>query len=276
MAKVLHVGAANGEIDFYSELGVAKLVYAEPDKMCLDALSKNVNMYFGRGGSMEIVVVPKACSARSGDWLNFYANGSGQSSLEKPQSRTIDMVGDRFKQYEVETISLVDLKELAFGSGVIDYFCVDTQGHEKAILCNVAPSYLRSNFMVIDVELMTDLGQYSVSPNDWKTVVAHLLESGFEPLIHPHGITESYIFINSSLNPGYFVSAISSIRDRLMKQLLAQSGIEVEVEDVCAYSSLGDHMCLPLTHIGGSIHATLLQAFREAFVAYYLRQLATF
>jgi len=117
---------------------------------------------------------------------------------------------------------------------------------------------------------MTDTAQYSVSPNNWKEVVLHLLRSGFEPLIHPHGITESYVFINSSFNQFYITSALSAIRDRLMKRYFDQNGMVIPVNKCCAFSSLGDHMFLPFTHIGGSIHASQLQPFREEFVAAYL------
>ena len=275
MKTVLHIGAAAGEVQFYSNLGVNKLVYAEPDRGCLKSLSDNIQESINNLSRMEISVIPKACSTRSGDKLNFYANSLGQSSLERPESGTFDIVGDNFQQYLVETISLVELKESTFGrERVIDYCCIDTQGHEKAILCGVAPQYLRSNFMVIDVELMTDVRQYSVPPNNWKEVVIHLVRSGFEPLIHPHGITESYIFINSSLNPSYLTSTISAIRDRLMKNFFAQHGFDIQREMSSVYASLGDHMFLPFTHIGGSIHATLLQPFREQFVSAYLSSLS--
>ena len=219
---------------------------------------------------MQISVIPKACSARSGEKLTFYANGSGQSSLEKPESRTIAMVGDHFEQYTVETISLVDLKQSTFGDSKVDYLCIDTQGHEKPIICCTDSQYLQANFTVIDVELMTDTAQYSVSPNNWKEVVLHLLRSGFEPLIHPHGITESYVFINSSFNSSYITSILSAIRDRLMKRFFDQNGMAIPINKCCAFSSLGDHMFLPFTHIGGSIHASQLQPFREEFIAAYL------
>ncbi len=270
MRTVLHIGAADGEVQFYSKLGVDRLVYVEPDRGCLKALSLNIQNLINKGTRMEILVIPKACSSRTGENLNFYANSSGQSSLEKPESRTLHMVGDNFQQYSVETISLFDLKDSHFGSERVDYCCIDTQGHEKAILCSVEPQYLRSNFSVIDVELMTDTSQYSVSPNNWKEVVMHLVRSGFEPIIHSHGITESFLFINSSLNPAYFISIISAIRDRLMKQFFAQNGLDIERDEASIYSSLGDHMFLPFTHIGGSIHASLLQPFREEFVTHYL------
>jgi len=123
---------------------------------------------------------------------------------------------------------------------------------------------------VIDVELMTDTAQYSVSPNNWKEVVLHLLRSGFEPLIHPHGITESYVFINSSFNSSYITSVLSAVRDRLMKRFFDQNGWAIPFNKCCAFSSLGDYMFLPFTHIGGSIHASLLQPFREEFIAAYL------
>ena len=270
MKTVLHVGAAEGEIEFYERLGVDKLVYAEPDRTCLRALGKNIRQSIDKGSQMQISVIPKACSASSGEKLTFYANGSGQSSLEKPESRTIAIVGDHFEQYIVQTISLADLKQSTLGDSKVDYLCIDTQGHEKAIICGADPQYLQANFMVIDVELMTDTTQYSVSPNNWKEVVLHLLRSGFEPLIHPHGITESYVFINSSLNSSYITSVMSAIRDRLMKKLFDQNGIPIPINKCSAFSSLGDHMFLPFTHIGGSIHASQLQPFREEFIAAYL------
>ena len=270
MKTVLHIGAAEGEIEFYSNLGVDKLVYVEPDKGCLQSLSRNIKTSLNKGTRMEISVVPKACSSTSGKKLNFYANSSGQSSLEKPESWVIDMVGDHFQQYLVETISLTELKNSTFGSRRIDYCCIDTQGHEKAILCDVEPQYLHSNFMAIDVELITDKRQYSVSPNNWKEVTSHLIRSGFETLIHPHGITESYIFLNSSLNLSHLTPVISAIRDRLMKKFFADHGLDVDGEKTCIYASLGDHMFLPFTHIGGSIHSSLLQQFREQFISTFL------
>lgn len=270
MKSVLHVGAADGEIEFYGKLGVNKLVYAEPDRSCLRALSANIKQSIDKGSQMQVSVIPKACSARSGEKLTFYANGSGQSSLEKPESRTIAMVGDHFEEYIVETISLADLKKSTFGDSKVDYLCIDTQGHERSIICGADPQYLQANFTVIDVELMTDTAQYFVPPNNWKEVVFHLLRSGFEPLIHPHGITESYVFINSSFDSSYITSLLSAIRDRLMKRYFDQNGIAIPVNKCCAFSSLGDHMFLPFTHIGGSIHASQLQPFREEFIDAYL------
>ena len=78
----------------------------------------------------------------------------------------------------VETITLSDAKSSTFSNCFVDYLCVDTQGHEKSIICSSDPAFLRANFGVIDVELMTDIGQYSVHPDNWKFVVQHLLASG--------------------------------------------------------------------------------------------------
>jgi hypothetical protein len=55
-----------------------------------------------------------------------------------------------------------------------------------------------------------------------------------------------------------------------MKRYLDQNGIVVPVHKTSAFSSLGDHSFLPFTHIGGSIHASQLQSFREEFVNAYL------
>jgi len=273
VSKVLHIGAAAGEIDFYSSLGVCKLVYAEPDKLCLHTLKTNIGNTFRKGSSMEIIVVPKACSSVSGQFVPFYANGSGQSSLEKPESQTLELVGNSFDQYSVETISLVDLKTSNFGNEKVDYLCIDTQGHEKAIICSTRPEFLGSNFSVIDIELMTDPGQYAVDRGNWIAVVQHLLLAGFEPLVHPHGITESYIFVNSLMNMKYYIPVIGAIRDRHMKEFFALHSISVSSAQASIYSSLGDHMFLPLTHIGGSIHASKLQSFREDFISWYLQSI---
>ena len=270
MAKVLHIGAAEGEVQFYSDLGVQKLVYAEPDTECLSLLSKNILKLIDAGSPMQTLVIPKACSSISGGELNFYANGKGQSSLERPESWTKSFTGDIFKEYFVETISLPDLKASTFGDDFIDYMCIDTQGHERSIICSVDPQYLRANFRVIDVELMTDINQYAVSPESWKEVVLHLLRAGFEPIVHPHGITESYLFVNSFVSPCLLFSTITCIRDKLMTKLFLQHGIDIEPEKACSFSALGDHMFLPFSHIGGSIHASLLQPFREEFVTAYL------
>jgi len=275
MKNVLHIGAADGEIDFYSSLGVSKLVYAEPDKKCLRSLSMSIREFLKCGSIMEVWLVPKACSSNSGEQLSFHANGLGQSSIEVPGSRTLSIVGNNFEEYSVESISLVDLKESTFGNNRIDYCCIDTQGHEKAILCGVDPEYLQANFMVIDVELMTDTSQYSVPEDNWQEVVLHLLKSGFEPLVHPHGITESYIFINSSLNTSYLTSMAAAIRDQLMQDFFSRIDISIEREKCSSFSSLGNHMFLPFTHIGGAIHATLLQPFREKFIAAYLSSLTS-
>ena len=42
MTNVLHVGAAEGEVEFYRNLGVERLVYAEPDRNCLIQLKENI------------------------------------------------------------------------------------------------------------------------------------------------------------------------------------------------------------------------------------------
>lgn len=135
------------------------------------------------------------------------------------------MVGDHFERYQVETISLVDLKQSVFGDEVVNYLCIDTQGHEKSIVCSATNEYLNKRFLIIDVELMTDTSQYSIPKNNWKEVVLHLLRSGFEPLIHPHGITESYVFMNSSIKPSYFTSHLSLLRDRLAQRFFESTGL---------------------------------------------------
>ena len=173
-------------------------------------------------------------------------------------------------------ITLTDVKLSSFSNYFVDYLCVDTQGHEKPIICNTDPDFLKSNFGVIDVELMTDIGQYSVHPDNWKHVVQHLLLSGFEPLIHPHGLTESYLFINSTLKPQSFSPIINLIRDKHMKSFFSDStGCPFPYDTAC-FASLGDHSFLPLTHVGGSIHASKLQNFREDFISFYLLNLGLF
>ncbi|KZR79909.1 hypothetical protein PMIT1342_01854 [Prochlorococcus marinus str. MIT 1342] len=278
MPNVLHVGASSGEIYYYANLGVSKLVYSEPDISCLDTLNKNISDYTSRNISqpMEILVIPKACSSQSDQSLNFYANGGGQSSLVQPGSRTIEFVGDNFIEYHVSTISLFDLTLLTFKHSIIDYLCIDTQGFEREILCSTPIDFLSHHFKVIDVELMTDTLQYSVSKDNWKHVTLHLLKAGFEPIIHPQGITESYLFFNSKCNFTYIKPHLKILRDKFSRTVLPKDiPNDLRTLTPSLLTSLGDRQFLPFSHIGGSIHPTHLQEFRELFVSYYLKHLSS-
>ncbi len=273
MPLVLHVGAADGEIEYYASAGVTQLVYAEPDRKCIAQLKKNIYNYLSNNPHMQITVVPKACSERSGELINFYSNGQGQSSIEKPENYTLEIAGNQFTQYLVETISLQDLKHGSFGSNMIDYLCIDTQGHEKSIICGVPIDFLSNNFAIIDIELMTDPSQYHVAPSNWKEIVFHLLKAGFEPVIHPHGLTESYLFMNTRIGIQKFAPLINQIRNQLMARFFDAIGFNVPTDQANVYASLGDHLFLPFSHVGGAIHASLLQPFRESFVIEYLKSL---
>lgn len=274
MSIVLHIGAAQGEVDFYSKHNVKNLVYSEPDVNCLRLLKENVQKCINLGSRIRVTIVPRACSSKTGENLNFYANGAGQSSLERPESRTKSMALAEFKEYPVQTITLTDLKRGYLGDQIVDYLCIDTQGHERKIICSTEPSFLSAHFKIIDVELMTDPSQYSVSREDWKHVVHHLLRSGFEPVVHPHGITESYLFINRKYINSQLLDLIRNTRDMLSDQLFQREGLLSDGFESNLLSSLGDHMFLPLTHCGGALHASLLQDFREAFVSNYLDDLS--
>jgi len=278
MSNVLHVGAASGEIYYYDDLGVAKLVYAEPDIACLETLNNSISDYTSGNisQSMEIVVIPKACSSQSDQSLQFYANGGGQSSLIQPGARTIEIVGDKFIEYQVLTISLLDLKQSTFNHSVIDYLCIDTQGFEREILCSTPIDFLANHFKVIDVELMTDTLQYSVSKDNWKHVLLHLLKAGFEPIIHPQGITESYLFYNSKCDFKYIKPHIKLLRDKFSRNVLPNTPPnDLKTLPPFLLTSLGDRHFLPFSHIGGSIHPQHLQEFRELFVSYYLKHLCS-
>lgn len=53
MKSVLHIGAARGEVDFYANLGVEKLIYAEPDRICLKELAQNIRESLNNGSQMQ-------------------------------------------------------------------------------------------------------------------------------------------------------------------------------------------------------------------------------
>ena len=116
---------------------------------------------------------------------------------------------------------------------------------------------------------MTDINQYAIQAGNWKDVVLHLLRSGFEPIIHPHGITESYIFLNKRLGTNQYDKLINDIRDGLMTELFNYSEVKIKGE-VSSLCSIGEHNFLPFTNIGGAIHASQLQSFRQKFVSMYL------
>lgn len=276
MENVIHIGAANGEIDFYEEIGCKNLTYVEPDKGCLNQLKENASQHFHKEprSLQNLKIIPKACTSESGRKLNFFANSHGQSSLQKPGPRTKQMIGEekaQFQEYEVETTTLREVYEESLkDSHQIDYLCIDTQGHEKNILCSTPSEFLSDKFSIIDVEIMTDAKQYAINPNDWKAVVTHLVSSGFTPLIHPHGITESYIFLNERHNR--WIENIGrpiadSILRKLSQQLFqADTNIENLAHLYANIGSLGDHSFLPLGITGGAVHMSQLQPFREEFI----------
>ena len=59
-----------------------------------------------------------------------------------------------------------------------------------------------------------------------------------------------------------------------MKSFFSDSTGSPFAFDTTFYSSLGDHQFLPLSHVGGAIHASKLQDFRQDFVSFYLRNLS--
>jgi hypothetical protein len=116
---------------------------------------------------------------------------------------------------------------------------------------------------------MTDINQYAIPAGNWNDVVWHLLKAGFEHIIHPHRNTESYIFLNKRLGTNQYDKQINDIRDGLMTELFNYSEVKLrgEVSSLC---SIGDHYFLPFTNIGGAIHASQLQSFRQKVVSMYL------
>ena len=275
MKTVIHIGAASGEINFYEEIGCQNLTYVEPDKGCLIQLKENATKHFQKESRnlKHLKIIPKACSSESGRRLTFFANSNGQSSLEKPGPRTKYMIGDekaQFQEYEVETTTLEEVYDESLkDSNQIDYLCIDTQGHEKSILCSAPSEFLSEIFSIIDVEIMADPQQYEVNPNNWIEVVKHLINSGFIPLIHPHGITESYIFINSKHSK--WIENIArpiteSITRKLTKQHCISNGMQ-ESDRICFNADVfGNHYFLPLGITGGAINMTQVQPFREEFI----------
>ena len=277
MKNVIHIGASIGEIDFYEEIGCKNLTYVEPDKEALIKLQKNASKHFeGQDTYLEnIKIIPKACTSESGKRLTFFANGHGQSSLEKPGPKTTEFIGDekaQFQEYEVESITLREVYEESLkDSSQIDYLCIDVQGHEKSILCSTPPQFLSENFSIIDVEIMTDSTQYDVNNDDWQHVIWHLIISGFIPLIYPQAFTESYIFLNRK--HGKWIENVAKPISESIARYIARKvhGRDLksfgESEHVYSHvNSRGVRDFLPLGSTGGSIYCTQIQRFREEFI----------
>lgn len=275
MKNVIHIGAEKGEIDYYEKIGCINLTYVEPDKICLCKLKNNASQYFkNKKGLQNIKIIPKACSSSGGDKITFYANGNGQSSIEKPQQSMASIIGlsnSIFDEYEVETITLQEVYEQSLkDSGVIDYLCIDTQGHEKNIVCTTPQKFLADNFSIIDVELMTSEDQYKINSSNWKAVVFHLIGSGFVPLINPSGITESYIFLNEK-HKKWIENIARPIAESISRKLTSQSFVsevnrQVNLNSMPHLSSLGGSGFVPLGIIGGGIHYSHIQAFHKEFL----------
>ena len=276
MRSVIHIGAADGEIDFYEEVGCKNLIYVEPDKASLVILNENVSKHLGRDDKnlQAIKVIPKACSSQGGLKLKFY-EWSRSVSLQRPGNRTKEILilgkaDPNFHEYEVETTTLMDIHHECFEkSSLIDYLCIDTQGHEKDIICTASCKFLHETFSIIDIELMTDTEQYDVHENNWKEVASHLINSGFIPLIHPNGFTESYIFLNSKHKKwidNIAKPVAESIARKLMKELFCPRNDGLADHQYLSIGCMGDWHFLPLGITGGSVHTSHLQKFREEFI----------
>ena len=115
---------------------------------------------------------------------------------------------------------------------------------------------------------MSDIEQYDINPNNWD-VVKHLINSGFVPLIHPHGVTESYIFVNKK--HGKWIEHIAkpiteSIAMNLAKRLLNANDVKDPDHFYPHATSLYNSAFMPLGITGGSIHGSQLSSFRTEFV----------
>ena len=274
MKTVLHIGAESGEFEQYHFFGTKKLLYVEPDIGCLDALRKNQKKYYDAYGKfMHIDIIPMACSSVSGQTVDLYANGSGQSSILKPGQRTIQMAGDNFQKYTVQTISLTDLIHSEFFSDqLIDYLCIDVQGHEELLLTNCSVDLLKQTISIIDVELMTDPSQYEIKTGSWKSICTHLIKAGFEPLLYPLGITESFLFVNFDnllINKSSLIQIIESARDDTMEQLFSEIPNIDFRQKPNIYASIYESGFLPLTHAGGVIHCSMIDRFRKLVLSRY-------
>ena len=274
MKTVLHIGAEAGEFEQYHFFGTRDLVYVEPDMECLEKLRKNeVKYYEANGKHMNINIIPKACSSESGQKVTFYANGSGQSSIQKPGERTTQMVGDDFSKYTVDTISLDDLINYPnFRDKLIDYLCIDVQGHESQIIMHVDPNLLNAKVSIIDVELMTDKSQYDVDSESWKNICKHLINSGFEPLLHPSGMTESFLFVNFNkllITQESFIAIVESARDDTINDLFGSSLESDMTNKANLYASLFETGFLPITHAGGVVHCSMIDRFRKLVLSRY-------
>ena len=176
-----------------------------------------------------------------------------------------------FNEYEVETITLQEVYEQSLkDSEVIDYLCIDTQGHEKNIVCTTPQRFLANNFSIIDVELMTSKDQYKINSSNWKAVVFHLISSGFVPLINPSGITESYIFLNKK-HKKWIDNIARPLSESISRKLTSQSFIsevdrQINPNSMPHLSSLGDSGFIPLGIIGGGIHYSHIQTFHKEFI----------
>ena len=275
MSRVIHIGAAQGEVEYYASMGVQELVYVEPDLDCLRDLSANIKACINSGREMKITVIPRACSSISGQTKRFYANGEGQSSFHKPGKRTEELAVVGFTEYNVKTITLTEIiDQVTEGRQFVDYLCIDTQGHEVEIICSTAPEFLSERVGIVDVELMTDTNQYEIERDGWKKVVTHLNRSGFRAVVIPHGVTESYMFVNMALDNAIVESLrlmMVKIKEDLIRRSLSINNASVSSIDIRSAEEAGDMMWLPMGMVEGGIHASLLEEFRLELTRRYFK-----
>jgi hypothetical protein len=100
---------------------------------------------------------------------------------------------------------------------------------------------------------------------------------GYQPLVMPKGVTESYAFINMGLyhlNSALIDKLIESIMLQLLGEIFGQAfdtTTFIELPSKIIATCASERSFHPLCHVKGFVHCTQLDRFRKLFLQEYCR-----
>ncbi len=221
--KVIHIGAGGikDEVIEYYSAGVKQLIYIEPEPSIINKCLSTINELkkLKKIDGMEVIILPYAAWSEANQLITFYSNKYGQSSCKEPTPFTKAIAVDsNFLEIIVPTIEIKQLTQ----TEPYNLICIDVQGGEFEVLKTIKDGELKKLSKIVDVEIQTSHDQYIIDSSSYKNIENFFDSQGYLPLIHPSGITESYIFIECE-----FLGKNLKIIKQLLEESLRENNFDM-------------------------------------------------
>ena len=126
-----------------------KLIVIEPQPAAFEELQK----LFGREGTVELHCV--AVGDREGTTKFRVTRDTTGASVLQPRAEMRDLIGENWSvEAEIE-VPMMTLDRLLAGVAEISLLKIDVQGFEKAVLAGAAACLARTNFLLIELNYMS-------------------------------------------------------------------------------------------------------------------------